>query len=323
MAHYRARLILLTRQSACAEVPAGFDPQDAPIVLTGDVADPACVQAAVSAALARFGRLDGVFHAAGITGNDAVEPVLEMTEAKTREIIHPKLGGTAALAQALSGLNPDFILLCSSVSTLLGGFGFAAYAAANRAMEVLAAREADVTCQRWISLAFDGLGVEGPSRNPTTSPTISSNAALDIIETIVASDLEGRLAVVAGDLAQRRIRLREAASRAPGISAGPQSGRNGRLDGTTQELVSAIWSSELGQPVNGRDDDFFELGGDSLAAISVIARLRAETGLPLTFRLAMQANTVARMAALLDGLRAAEQVGPLAGPAADFEEGEL
>ena len=55
----------------------------------------------------------------------------------------------------------------------------------------------------------------------------------------------------------------------------------------------------------------------------MIARLRAETGLPLTFRLAMQANTVARMAALLDGLRAAEQSGPIAGPAADIEEGEL
>lgn len=323
MEQYHARLVLLTRQSACAEAPAGFDPQEAPIVLAGDIADPACAQAAVSAALARFGRLDGVFHAAGITGNDAVEPVIEMTAAKTSEIIHPKLGGTAALAQALTGLNPDFILLCSSVSTLLGGFGFAAYAAANRAMEVLAAREADATCQRWISVAFDGLGFEKPARNNAATPTISPDAALDVIERIVASDLEGRLAVVAGDLAQHRTWPREAASRAPGLSAGPQSGGSGRLCGTTEELVSAIWSSELGQKVNGRDDDFFELGGDSLAAISVIARLRAETGLPLTFRLAMQANTVARMAALLDGLRAAEQSGPTAGPAADIEEGEL
>jgi amino acid adenylation domain-containing protein len=323
MAHYRARLVLLTRRSACAEAPAGFDPQDTPIVLTGDVADPACAQAAVSAALGRFGRLDGVFHAAGITGNDAVEPVLEMTDARTGEIVHPKLGGTAALAEALAGLSPDFILLCSSISTLLGGFGFAAYAAANRAMEVLAAREADATGQRWISVAFDGLGFGQPSRGAAAAPTISPDAALDIIERIIASDLEGRLSVVAGDLAQRRTMRREAASRAVDTSAAPQPDRNARLDGTTEELVSAIWSSELGQNVNGRDDDFFELGGDSLAAISVIARLRAETGLPLTFRLAMQANTVARMAALLDGLRAAGQADPIAGPAADIEEGEL
>jgi len=289
----------------------------------GDVADPTFVQSAVSAALSRFGRLDGIFHAAGITGNDAIEPVLEITEARTREIMHPKLGGTTALAQALSGLSPDFILVCSSVSTLLGGFGFAAYAAANRAMEVLAAREADATGQRWISVAFDGLGFEKPSRNSAAAPTISPDAALEIIERIIAGDLEGRLAVLAGDIAQRRTRPSEAASRASGASAGSQPGRSGRFDGTTEELVSAIWSQELGQPVNGRDDDFFELGGDSLAAISVIARLRAETGLPLTFRLAMQANTVARMGALLDGLRAAGQSGPIAGAAADIEEGEL
>ncbi|MCZ7428597.1 amino acid adenylation domain-containing protein [Micromonospora sp. WMMA1949] len=49
-----------------------------------------------------------------------------------------------------------------------------------------------------------------------------------------------------------------------------------------QELVAAVWREALDRPDIGLDDDFFDLGGDSLTALRVVAELDARgAGVPL------------------------------------------
>ena len=43
-----------------------------------------------------------------------------------------------------------------------------------------------------------------------------------------------------------------------------------------EKRVAEVWAEQLGRPLIAREDDFFDLGGDSLRAIAVVGRLRRE-----------------------------------------------
>jgi thioester reductase-like protein len=71
---------------------------------------------------------------------------------------------------------------------------------------------------------------------------------------------------------------------------------------TPEELrLAAIWTDLLGAAQVGLHDDFFELGGNSLTAVQMAARVRAETGVAINLRAFFEGPTLARLARLLDG----------------------
>ncbi len=66
-----------------------------------------------------------------------------------------------------------------------------------------------------------------------------------------------------------------------------------------ETTLAAIWSDILGLPQVSIEDGFFELGGDSLMSIQVIARARQE-GLAITPRQLFREQTIARLAAVAE-----------------------
>ncbi|MEY9910141.1 amino acid adenylation domain-containing protein/non-ribosomal peptide synthase protein (TIGR01720 family) [Catenulispora sp. MAP12-49] len=70
---------------------------------------------------------------------------------------------------------------------------------------------------------------------------------------------------------------------------------------TPQErILAAIWAQILGLDAVGRTADFFDLGGDSILATRMLARLRDETGHRLTVRDIFTARTIGALAPMLD-----------------------
>ncbi|MFV0131783.1 non-ribosomal peptide synthase/polyketide synthase [Streptomyces sp. HMX87] len=70
---------------------------------------------------------------------------------------------------------------------------------------------------------------------------------------------------------------------------------------TPQERVLAeVWADVLGVDAVGAEDDFFDLGGDSILATRALARIREELGARLSVRDVFTARTVAALARLLD-----------------------
>jgi len=70
---------------------------------------------------------------------------------------------------------------------------------------------------------------------------------------------------------------------------------------STEKLVHGIWQSVLGTPELGIHDDFFELGGESLRALRIIARVRRAFGLGVPLGMLMSATpTISGMAEFLD-----------------------
>jgi amino acid adenylation domain-containing protein len=63
--------------------------------------------------------------------------------------------------------------------------------------------------------------------------------------------------------------------------------------------IAAIWHEVLGLDVIGRDDDFLDLGGDSLGAARIVLRVRDRFALPVSVRAVWSAPTIRRMASIV------------------------
>jgi len=76
-----------------------------------------------------------------------------------------------------------------------------------------------------------------------------------------------------------------------------------------ERALCDLWQDALGLDRVSVTDDFFEAGGNSLVAVQLLAGIRKETGERLPMRALFDASTVARMAGVIEGLRAAGPVG--------------
>ena len=71
----------------------------------------------------------------------------------------------------------------------------------------------------------------------------------------------------------------------------------------TEALLAALWTEALETTSIARDDDFFELGGDSLAAATVSIGVRDATGQDIDLGLLAEHTTLADLAAAIDEAR--------------------
>jgi amino acid adenylation domain-containing protein len=76
-----------------------------------------------------------------------------------------------------------------------------------------------------------------------------------------------------------------------------------------ERTVAAVWQQLLGVDRVGVHDDFFELGGSSLMAVQLAARLRQALAVEVAPTLLLEASTVAAIAASLGSLRSPGSVG--------------
>lgn len=114
-----------------------------------DVTDSEAVTAAIQQALERFGRIDGVFHAAGRVDDGLLQ---QKTSDGIESVLAPKVTGTRVLEQALRAIDVDFLVLFSSTSTITAPAGQVDYVAANAFLDAYAESVAEISGRRTISL---------------------------------------------------------------------------------------------------------------------------------------------------------------------------
>jgi acyl carrier protein len=66
-----------------------------------------------------------------------------------------------------------------------------------------------------------------------------------------------------------------------------------------ERRLTAIWSAKMNVRSVGVNDDFLELGGDSLSVLSIIAAIETEFGRPLDVYDFMSAASVRQLAEIL------------------------
>ena len=262
-------------------------------VVQCDVSDRQQLVAALQQCNKRFGKIDLLLHTAGVL-NDGV------VATKTWEQLEPVLAAKSLAADVCCQYirqTPDAIgslVFYSSIASDIGLFGQFAYSAANnyldglcRQMKHQPAGGTRVLSVNWPAFRDVGMAVR-------SQVDLSSDAALqrEIAENSFTV-VEGTKALI--DIVNNPIHARVVLSKQPfstRLQAALEDGRSVALslqsddgvgaisDGSAnvEDLMLEIWRQQFGNEQLTLDDDYFELGGDSLMAVGMIAQVEKVFG---------------------------------------------
>ncbi len=136
-ATWQARIVLVSRSASVSpdEIRELESHGASVLSLRADVTDEASLRSAVSTATRAFGKIDGVFHAAGVLAD---APMAAKDRADIDRVLNAKTIGTITLASVIDPASLDFFVLFSSVSATLGAPGQVDYSAANAFLNAFA-----------------------------------------------------------------------------------------------------------------------------------------------------------------------------------------
>lgn len=134
------------------------------LVLAADVTDAGQMRSVVQTAGQRFGRIDGVFHAAGVLEDG---PLATKTPEGAMRVLDPKVRGTLALEDALGATKLKCLVLFSSISSIAPPAGQVDYAAANAFLDAFArSRKAPVVAINWDAWREIGMAARSSVHHP-------------------------------------------------------------------------------------------------------------------------------------------------------------
>ncbi len=271
----------------------------------------------------RFGGLDGVIHAAGVSGGGLMQAGVPDGRASN---LGAKARGVLILDALCAGRALDFVILCSSLGAFSGTIGQVDNTAGNAVLDAWAQAGGPPSCRRCLTINWDvwrdvglivALGerhrrITGEATVHGLSPA-DAGRALDRLllldEPQVAVSLRP-LTTMLADLRRRRAEATATFERADLTGAGgarpdlvtPFAPPRHDLD----RCLLDILESRLGIAGIGIHDDYVELGGDSLLAMPLTAQIRDSLAVPFPVATLFRTRTAARIA---DHLLEAESGG--------------
>jgi acyl transferase domain-containing protein/acyl-CoA synthetase (AMP-forming)/AMP-acid ligase II/acyl carrier protein/SAM-dependent methyltransferase len=117
--------------------------------LAGDVADLAAMREHLATIRARWGRLDGVIHAAGVLRDGLIATI---SLDAFHEVLRPKVHGTWVLDRVTQAEDLDFFVLCSSLASLFAPAGQSSHVVANSFEDAFAHQRARTRGQRTLAV---------------------------------------------------------------------------------------------------------------------------------------------------------------------------
>ncbi len=276
------------------------------LVVNANFNDAAQVSAAVETAINRFGAIDLVVHGAARIDAAAFAPAadtgLEVVEAQ----FSPKLRGLLYLIDALRGREPKRWVLHSSISSVLGGLGLAAYAGANAMLDVLALKGG----RNWLSIDWDAWDNAAEAQSASMPTAIRPPEGQEAFMRLLGHPSESRMLVVTNFEERLKAWVKHgdaSPAKGAGVTRHPRPNLvTAYIEPTTEteQLVAEIWGSQLGLSSVGVQDRFFDLGGHSLLAAQIASEIGERFQIDLPVLRLFQAATVAELAVVVDQARA-------------------
>jgi acyl transferase domain-containing protein/acyl carrier protein len=268
------------------------------LTAAADAGDEAQMRRVVDEAIQRFGEVHGVIHMAGVPGGGIIQ-------LKTREmaerILAPKVKGTLALEKIFAGRQLDFLVLYSSIASVLGEVGQADYCGASAFLDAYAQKQAGngpwpVIAINWEIWQEIGIGVntEVPAhirqlRQQMLANGIMPAEGMDAFDRILSSGIPQ--VIVCPQELEKRIELGKSLTadsflKGLGKSHPAQGQPARRTTGTSfvgagaglEQRIAEIWQRILGREQIGIHDNFFDLGGNSLLGLQLVSELSQELG---------------------------------------------
>jgi amino acid adenylation domain-containing protein/non-ribosomal peptide synthase protein (TIGR01720 family) len=332
-ASYRAKLVLISRSgfppreeweslSKAADSTAGQRASTLleiervggeTLIIRADVAVENQMAKAIAESEHRFGEIHGVIHCAGVPGGNVLAA---KTGGLTTAVMRAKVDGTRVLHHLFRTRRPDFIILCSSVSSWLGGVGQAEYCAANAFLDAYAeySRKNDepIFSVGWDAWREVGMAVatEVPEdlrrlrEEELGKYGLTPHEGITVFEEVLrlgfpqvlvsTRDFFKRYAnrneVITEGLEKLRLSKRDDRHPRPDLEAEFVSPRN-----DFERRIAERFCENLGFYEIGIHDNYFDLGGDSLKGITLVSVLQQDLGETVHVAALFEAPTVAEL----------------------------
>ncbi len=274
--------------------------------ISADVADPGQLRAAIERIHDRYGRLNGVIHAALYRGG--FELVKDATCEHAEAHFRPKVHGLYALEESLSDIPLDFCMLLSSTGSVLGG-GTPSYTAANLFMDAFACDRNRKSHFHWLSTNWDRWlaavdSGEAQIARGVEAFAMTSSESVEAFQYVSCVDSVSQVIVSAGQLGARMDRWinfvgqEEPEKKSDASPADATLTGKSDHDGPGNEIeteIASICRDIMGVNEIGIHDSFFDLGGDSLIFLQIATRLRESFNVEISFRTMFEVPTVSKL----------------------------
>ena len=318
---FGARIGLISRGR---KTSPGFDKLRADIrermlVLNASAEDEEGMRAACDLLETRFGPINGIIHAAGLIGSESFHTLSEASMSDHLDQLRGKVGGLPVIERLIEGRSMDFVVLCSSLSPVLGGLGFSSYASANAVLDEYAGDRSTELNPRWICINWEGWrdevsATEAPASGASQANELTDEEGIEVFNRIMDQPDLCRVLVSTTDLGERVHRWVDAASTTstPEVIT-RQYDRPAHLGPIeppttfTERQLIRLWEGLLGITPIGITDNFFEIGGNSLILTQFIASARLEFSVDLPLASLFGRPEIKPIAELIDSLSVREQ----------------
>ena len=274
----------------------------------------------------KFGKINGIIHGAGSVEHSA--QALQTTPWQhCEEQFSPKIIGTQVLDELLQTRDFDFCLLMSSLSSVLGGLGFGAYAAANSFMDTFVQKKYSSGDDRWLTINWDGWQFNKSSTTDIVNNkfALKPEQCVQIFEYLMSASDVPQVIVSSGDLDSRIAEwlLHKEAEPIQTLTLYPRPDISTPFEKPRFKIefeLVKIWEELLGIGGIGINDNFFELDGDSLLLTRVVTNINKHWNINLSLQKIFEQPVVTEMALEITKLLTISEVDKIVMQANEYEE---
>ena len=287
-----------------------------------DVADAQQMRRVVDETMTRWGRIDGVFHVAGLPGAGLLQL---KTRAAAAEVLAAKARGALVLQSLLRGHPVGFLVLFSAITSLTGGIGQVDYCAANAFLDVLAQSNRQrggvpTVSVNWCEWQWDSWTGRVGALDPRMQEILQQQRQAYGLTFAEGMEALGRAlasgapqVVVCTRPLQEVFQLQHSvADMLAAMDRSAQTGGSGRRHARpalptpyvppgdeAEQRLADLWGDLLGIEQIGIHDNFFLLGGHSLLGLQVMTRIDETFRIELPLSALFEAPTVSELAAAI------------------------
>jgi len=289
--NFNAKLILVGRKEETAEVRSKLKEFGGEVLyISADISQTENLRSKITQAEAILGNVQGVIHTAGVI--DYAGIIQNRGIEENEKVFAPKVYGTLALHEIFKDKNLDFMILCSSISSYAAPFGEVGYTSAcifqNKFAQHFSNTAKEVISIGWDTWSDTGMALEAVKnmsaheKEQSLNHGISTEEGLEVFHRLIANTAL-RQTVSDFIVSTRNIEMfsfdfnnylnfgNETETDATAVLEGLLD-----FDESVTQIerrILELFSSFFGNTGISLDDDFFELGGDSLKAMSFINQL--------------------------------------------------
>lgn len=279
-----------------------------------DVSNYEDMKTVVDDLIQKHGRINGVFHLAGLNESQFISNV---DESDFINLIKPKVYGAWILNSLIN--DADFFVFFSSIASFLATPTTAAYAASNVYLDALASYNALNNVKtfsiNWAAWLEQGLAKQKEGVDNVFN-AISVAKGIKFLDKILDTDISNIICgslnyeskhvdfinrgkfVLGKNIVSRIINKKEPKKPLNQLKFVKTEGKNDGNYSENELKMANIWGKLLGYDKINIDDNFFEIGGDSILAAKMLPLLEKEN-LELDLTLLFQNQTIRELAPYL------------------------